>query len=295
MSKTTLEQWRMFKAVVDCGGFALAAKKTHKSQSAVHHAVGKLEESLDLKLFKLDGRKVVLTEEGRLLLKRGASLLTEVDRIESVADSLSSGIETSLTVAIDGAVNQDRMFAALDQVSRAYPQLQIDIYDTVLSGANELLNSGGVDIAISPFPFYNGLHEEICQVEFMAVAHEKHALIRLERPLEFEDLKTCRQIIVRDSALYKNVSAGWLGSEERWTVSNMRTSVELVNSGLGFAWLPSHAIKDDLESGDLRCLPLKEGARRTVNFYLNYLCKDRMGLAAQAFINELSSSLSRAG
>ena len=32
MAKATLEQWRMFKAVVDHGGFAGASAAVHKSQ-----------------------------------------------------------------------------------------------------------------------------------------------------------------------------------------------------------------------------------------------------------------------
>jgi len=46
MLKSTLEQWRMFKAVVDAGGFNQAAALVHKSQSSVHHAVQKLENAI---------------------------------------------------------------------------------------------------------------------------------------------------------------------------------------------------------------------------------------------------------
>ncbi|HCA76548.1 MAG TPA: LysR family transcriptional regulator, partial [Alteromonas sp.] len=38
MLKATLEQWRMFKAVVEAGGFNQAAEQVHKSQSSIHHA-----------------------------------------------------------------------------------------------------------------------------------------------------------------------------------------------------------------------------------------------------------------
>ena len=43
MLKATLEQWRMFKAVVEAGGFNQAAVEGHKSQSRVHHAVQKIK------------------------------------------------------------------------------------------------------------------------------------------------------------------------------------------------------------------------------------------------------------
>ena len=57
MYKVTLEQWRMFVAVVKYGGFNQASVVIHKSQSSIHHAVQKLEESLDIKLLEVIGRK----------------------------------------------------------------------------------------------------------------------------------------------------------------------------------------------------------------------------------------------
>ncbi len=44
--KTTLEQWRAFHAVIESGGFSPAAKALHRSQSAVSHAVARLQEQL---------------------------------------------------------------------------------------------------------------------------------------------------------------------------------------------------------------------------------------------------------
>ena len=70
MAKSTLEQWRMFKAVADHGGFMQAAQQVHKSQSSIHHAVNKMEEQLGVNLFEVDGRKTVLTHAGKLLLRR---------------------------------------------------------------------------------------------------------------------------------------------------------------------------------------------------------------------------------
>ena len=36
--KSTFEQWRIFQAVVDCGGYAQAAEALNKSQSSLNHA-----------------------------------------------------------------------------------------------------------------------------------------------------------------------------------------------------------------------------------------------------------------
>ena len=79
MAKATLEQWRMFKAVVDHGGFAGASAAVHKSQSTVHHAVQKLEGALQIKLLEVKGRKAFLTDSGKLILRRAEFLIEEAE------------------------------------------------------------------------------------------------------------------------------------------------------------------------------------------------------------------------
>ena len=89
MLKITLEQWRMFHAVVEFGGFNQASQGVHKSQSSIHNAVSKIEESLGVKLFLIEGRKTVLTEAGELMLRRANYLLEEAKKIEAVGLTLS--------------------------------------------------------------------------------------------------------------------------------------------------------------------------------------------------------------
>ena len=62
--RITIEQWRSLAAVVEAGGYAQAAARLHKSQSAVTYAVQKLEQQLDLKAFELRGRRAALTAAG---------------------------------------------------------------------------------------------------------------------------------------------------------------------------------------------------------------------------------------
>ncbi|MEZ5568863.1 MAG: LysR family transcriptional regulator [Halioglobus sp.] len=210
MQKTTLEQWRMFKAVVDEGGFNQAASQIHKSTSSIHHAVSKLENTLGVKLFVVEGRKTSLTDIGQVLLRRAEYLLEEVGRVEAVAEFLSQGVEAELRIAVDGAFPQRTVFQALEKVSALYPQVNIDIIDTVLSGTNELITSGKADIGVSPLPMENGLNDELCLIEFIAVAHRDHALHQLGQVLDEENLRSYRQVVVHDSATVKKTDAGWL-------------------------------------------------------------------------------------
>ncbi|MFC3031865.1 LysR family transcriptional regulator [Pseudoalteromonas fenneropenaei] len=287
MLKITLEQWRMFRAVVEFGGFNQASAQIHKSQSSIHNAVGKIEAALEVKLFRINGRKTILTEAGELMLRRANFLLDEAAKVEAIGHTLAQGVETHLRIAVDEVFPQALLYKVLDSISAQFPLLRIELMESVLSGASELLDSMRVDIAISPLTNNDGFNEELCEIEFAAVASPTHALHVLGRDLTLEDLKAERQIVVRDSAISKKSDSGWLGANQRWTVSHMRTSIDMIRSGFGFAWLPVSAIATDLETGILVPLRLNQNARRSAKLYLLFKDGDRLGPAARAFLGEL--------
>jgi DNA-binding transcriptional LysR family regulator len=88
--------------------------------------------------------------------------------------------------------------------------------------------------------------------------------------------------VIRDSGS-GGVDAGWLGAEQRWTVSHMSTSVHAAVMGLGFAWYPEEIIADELANGSLQRLPLQEGEERFADLYLVYAEADYTGPAARRF------------
>jgi len=285
--KTTLEQWRMFKAVVEHGSFAKAAEAIHKSQSSINTAVHKLQQSLGVQLLRVEGRRTIITEEGTLLLRRSNVVLDEVNRIEAVAESLVKGEETLLKVAVDAVFPYSKLFAAFQDISARYPHIRIELIETILSGSHELLESDEVSIAISPFPPKHLPAELLSHVKFYAVATPQHALFSEPYPIKYEQLKPHRQIVVRDSAILEKKDSGWLGAEQRWTVTSMDTSINLICEGFGYAWLPETKISQHLKDGRLKKLPLEEGLVRAVDLYLVIADEDRLGPVAKQFIESL--------
>lgn len=277
----------MFVMVAEHGGFNQAAQAIYKSQSSIHNAVQKIEHSLGVKLFRIEGRKTLLTDAGELVLRRANYLLQEAARVEQVGHTLAEGIESRLRIAIDEIFPQPLLYKALENTSQQYPLLRIELMESILTGARELLENDEADIAVSPVVQKELFNEELCQIEFVAVACPQHPLLQLGRELNLEDLKSYRQIVVRDSAHHKRHDEGWLGANQRWTVSHMRTSIDMIKQGLGFAWLPLTSIWDDLTQGRLKRLPLCSGASRKVNLYLLFSDADKLGPAARTFLGEL--------
>ena len=67
--------------------------------------------------------------------------------------------------------------------------------------------------------------------------------------------------------------------DQRWTVSNMSTSIQAARMGYGFAWFPEDRIRDELAAGTLKPLPLREGGERFGELYLIFADRDAAGPA----------------
>lgn len=280
MHKTTLEQWRMLQAVVRYGGFAQAAEAIHKSQSTINHAVHKLQDRIGLRLLEVVGRRARLTEAGQLMLRRADQLLKQAGQLEDMASSLAQGTEAEIRIAVDGIYPPQFLVESLELLSREYPGTRVELVETVLSGGNEHLLAGEVDLLVTGSVPAGYIGESLMRATFIAVAHPAHPLHRLGRAPTLQDLQQHRQIVVRDSARSKRVDSGWLEAEQRWTVSHVATSVDMVERGTGFAWLPASRVVDALDSGRVKALPLVQGARRYSELYLVYADRDRMGPAS---------------
>lgn len=281
MNKTTLEQWRMLQAVVRHGGFAQASEAIHKSQSTINHAVHKLQDRLGLPLLEVVGRKAQLTPQGELMLRRAEQLLEQAAQLEEIATGMARGNEAEIRIAIDEIYPYGYLADALHALSLQYPHTRVQLQETVLSGGPELLQSGEVELLVAASVPQGFIGSPLLRAEFIAVAHVDHPLLQGQHGLNLQDLQNYRQIVVRDSARTVNLDSGWLGAEQRWTVSHVATSVDMILRGMGFAWLPASRVLPHLEAGTLKELPLERGSRRYAELYLTYADVDQAGPATQ--------------
>ena len=272
----------MLAAVVDEGGFAAAASRLNRSQSAISYSIARLQESLDLALLVVEGRKSVLTPHGQTLLARGRLLVKELDTLEALARSLKQGWESELKLIVDAAFPRARLLDIVAELQSSCPGTQIQAADVVLSGAEQAILEGSGDLVVTSRVPPGYLSDWLLDVNFVAAARADHPLLRLGRELTSDDLVRHVQAVVRDSGTSQPRDEGWLGSERRFTVSSMDASLATVLAGLAYAWLPEHLLAEPLRSGALRRLPLVSGASRKVSLHMVLVHAEVVGPAARA-------------
>ena len=278
--RISLEQWRALLAVVDAGGYAQAAAALHKSQSAVSYAVQKMEALLSVKIFEVVGRKAHLTSTGEVLYRRAKALLDEAGALEGAAGTLAAGWEAELRLSVEIIFPTWLLLQCFARFAEERPQMRIELYESVLSGTEEALLQRKVDLAICSQIPPGFIGDQLIRLRFIALAHPDHPLHRLGRELTLQDLRKHRHLIIRDTGSQRR-SGSWLGAEQSWTVSQKATSIHAAVMGLGFAWFPEETVRGELERGELKPLPLREGGERWGELYLVFADRDYAGPGAR--------------
>ncbi|MEP7083783.1 MAG: LysR family transcriptional regulator [Betaproteobacteria bacterium] len=274
--RITLDQWRALVAVVDHGSYAAAAEALHKSQSSVTYAVQKLESLLGVSAFTIEGRKSVLTPTGQLLYRRARVLLDEAIGLETSARSVSAGWEAEIGIAAEVLFPNRLLLRCLDLFGRESPHTRIELIESVLAGTTEALVERRADLAISGQIPQGMSGDSLVQLRAVLVAHPAHPLHQLGRAVTPRDLRTHRQLVVRESDA-KRATRSSVDTAQRWTVSNLNTSLLAASMGYGFGWFPVENIVDELSSGALKALPLRDGRERFVPLYLVYADRENAG------------------
>lgn len=283
--KTSPDQWVALAGVVDLGGYAAAAEALDRSPSAVSYQITHLQEALGCRLLEVQGRRAVLTPQGKALLARARGLLREWRALDEFALSLERGFEAVLNIVVDAAFPRARLLSALLELRQRCPSTQVDLTEAVLSGAEEAIADGALDrsadLVVTTRVPSGFLGDWLYETTFVACASPAHPLLALDRTISLHDLEQYQQVVLRDSGTRTPRDEGYLGAKLRWTVGSLDTSIAIVERGLAYAWLPEHTVAASLAAGRLKALPVEAGASRKVPLYLVLVRPSEAGPAAR--------------
>ena len=290
--RISLEQWLTFKTVVDSGSYSMAAEALNKSQSSISYAISRLKEQLPQPVLSLHGRKAVLTEAGQVLYRHAQQLLSQASDTEAVARSLALGFESEVSIAVDVLVEIGSLICAFEEFSREFKHTRIRVLETSLSGTSEALLDKSADLVIGSYPPPGFRATPLMQVNMIPVAAPTHPLVQGRSTVSELELRSTRQIVLRDTGIHREQDAGWLQAEQRWTVSHFSTSIKLLKSGLAFAFIPHNWIEEELARGELALIPLEHKMNRVVQMHLMLADNQAAGPATKALHDYVIQKLS---
>lgn len=156
-----LNKLKTFYTLAKAGSYTGCAKRLCLTQSAVSHAIKKLETELGFELVDRAGRKFRLTREGEFIFRRCADIFP---RIDDTLDSLAAGRghRISLTLGAPVEFGSSVLLKGIAPFLSSHPHIHVDFFlDPYLL---EPLLSDDLDIIVDCIPH---VHESLVCVPLM--------------------------------------------------------------------------------------------------------------------------------
>lgn len=285
----TLDQLRVFVAVVDSGSFSAASRRLQRVQSAVSHAVQALETTLGVTLFDRTGRTPVLTEAGEALLGDARGLLAAAAGLRAKAASFSEGVEPELSVAVDPFFPLEAMMDGLRHVAAVFPSMRIRLITEGIGGPERHLRNGSVSLAIFPreiSPTPDLVARFLVNIEMISVVASSHPLACAQSPITQSELNEVVQLV-----LSNDTSNGWsrgVVSPRIWRFADLHTRIEFLLAGFGWCNMPRHLVAEPIRDGRLTQLTLQESIDFRVALHAVHLQSYSPGPGARVLLSRLA-------
>lgn len=245
------EALKAFLAVSDQESFSLAAARLHLTQPAVSKRVALLENHLGVKLFDRIGRTISLTEAGRELYSRAATILADVEDSRRAITNLNGSVSGQLSIATSHHIGLWRLPEVLKEYSTRFPAVALDLHFMDSEVAHEEIVQGNLELGIitlAPNPHERLRSTPIWKDHLTFVCANDHPLagscqveieVLAEYPAVLPDMSTFTGRIVKQMFEEKGLSL-----KTGMSTNYLETIKMLIGVGLGWSVLP-HSMLDD--------------------------------------------------
>lgn len=138
-----------------------AAANLCLTQSALSHAIRKLEQNLQVNLWRREGKYMQLTQAGQELLTLAHRILPQIEHNEAILKQYAQGNIGSLKIGIECHPCYQWLLKITAPYLKQWPQVEIDVKQKFKFGGLGALLNYEIDILITPDPILkSGLHFE---------------------------------------------------------------------------------------------------------------------------------------
>ncbi|MGR5154846.1 LysR family transcriptional regulator [Photobacterium swingsii] len=292
--KSTLEQWLTLYEIERAGSIQAAATALNKSHTTLIYAVKKLESQLAVSLVEVQGRRAVLTEDGKSLLRRATAMLEQARELEEISEQLAKGFESEITIAVDHLCDLAWFYKPMAEFVAQNSTTSIQVVETSLSKTTDMVVNELADVAIVNLPITNYPAEAFGVTSMVPVVAAHHPLA-LKDTLCLADMSTTTQIVIRDLGRtlhqFGKQDVGWLKSRQRITVDNFDHAFRAVEQGVGYCRLPEHLVQSR-QNDSVIVLKVENADQYQVPLHLTLPKGAKTGPAAKNFYDILLRSAS---
>ena len=245
------------------GSLTAAASELHLTQSALSHAMRKLEERLGTPVWLREGRSLRPTQAGRYLLAVANRVLPQLTLAEERVRQFANGERGTLRIGMECHPCYQWLLKVVAPYLARWPDVEVDVKQKFQFGGIGALFAHEIDLLVTPDPLYKpGLHfEPVFDYEQVLVVNREHPLAGAEyvkpQQLTGEVLITYPVALERLDVYALFLMPAGIAPRRHKTIETTDIMLQMVASGRGVAALPRWLVEEYAPKLDL--VPVRLG------------------------------------
>lgn len=257
-----IRQLRIFKMVCEEESITRAAEKLFMTQPAVSGAISELESYLGVYLFDRISRRIYLNETGKLFLTKVIKLLDLYDDLEENIKEL----EENATIKIGSSITIANFILpkVIVEFETIYKSTPTKVIVGNARNIEEMLYHNEIDLGLIEGVIYN---EELIKIPFssykLAIICSPRHKLALEEPIDINKLIQERLLLREKGSAIRDVFDSALllhnlRANPEWTSINSQALIYAVKQNLGISVLPKILIEEEINSGEIFEIKVKD-------------------------------------
>lgn len=258
------DQLRLFVDLVREQSFTKVAERHFITQPAVSLSIQKLEDELGTRLVERTTRRVLVTEEGKILYDYATDILGKAQEVKSVLQERQDKVLGTIRLATVHSVGLYELPASLKEFIRRYPEVNIHIEYQLSDQVYHSVIDGHADIGLVAYPEDRGrvITLPFVEDELVAICNHEHPLAAREtirlRDLHGYPFVAFQPEIPTRKAIDTLFNQQEVRVEVRMQCDNIEILKKMVEVGLGISLVPQLSVQEESRTGALRVLNLSD-------------------------------------
>ncbi|HEX2137008.1 MAG TPA: LysR substrate-binding domain-containing protein [Microvirga sp.] len=260
-----IKQLKYFLSVSELGSFSKAAVMLSVAQPVLSRQIRSLEEELGMELLYRNGRGIVLTEAGVVVVEHARSIVETVRRVASEIETMRAEPRGKLVIGMPPTAGSVLTVPLIRRFREAFPGIKLKVQEGYSGHVLEWLSTGRIDVAV----LYNAPKtstlstQPLIEEELMLVGPRDTPHALRGGPLEAKTLAELPLVLPSHPHGLRVLIETLLGTIDvrpnvEFEIDSLQACLGLVQQGAGYTVLPYASIHRQAAAGELVAIPIVE-------------------------------------
>lgn len=260
-----LKQLKYLLSVSELGSFSKAAVVLSVAQPVLSRQIRSLEEELGVELLYRNGRGIVVSDAGQIVVEHARAIVGSVGAISADIDTLRSDPSGKISIGMPPTAGSVLTAPLIQRFHEEYPRIKLKVQEGYSGHVLEWLSTGRIDVAI----LYNApktstlLTQPLIEEELLLIGPGRKPDMAVEGPVHGSSLAEMPLILPSHPHGLRVLVESLLGPQRiypnvEYEIDSLSAVVNMVEQGIGYTILPYAAVSAKVEAGDLTATSIIE-------------------------------------